>query len=101
MNLYDHIPDIMERFNFENVHKTMTMLGWTWQGRGVPTIEELRESAYAQLTGCIDEFEKRGRPKCGMLYATGGFQAMIFCFGDEPELQLVFYVDSARARHYR
>jgi hypothetical protein len=100
-SLYSLIPAILERFNFENVHRTMELLNWHWAGLGIPTVEQLRFEATRHLETCVSEFEKAGCPKSGMLVASGGFQAMIHCFGrGEPELQLIFYVDSASERHW-
>ena len=95
-SLYAAIPIVMDRFDFEKVQKVMEFLNWTWTGMGeVPTIAELEETALYLLTGCVREFELKGSPLSGMLYATGGFQARVKCFErSEPRLELTFYVDS-------
>ena len=97
------IPEIMERFNFDSVRRTMELLNWTWAGVGTPTVDQLRAEAQRLLEGCVERFEQRGCPQSGMSFACGGFQAMVHCYQDpkaRPELQLVFYVDSAAKHHW-
>jgi hypothetical protein len=96
-SLHAAIPFAIDRFDFEKVQKVMEFLGWTWSGNGKsPTIDELKGTAFYLLSGCVHEFETRGRPKEGMLYATGGFQARVECFEkSDPRLELLFYVDTA------
>lgn len=93
--LRNAIPEIMERFKFDHVQRTMELLNWAWSGVGTPTIDELKSTAYQMLDGCVNAFIEKGRPKTGMLWATGGFQAMVHVYeSGREELQLVFYVDS-------
>lgn len=98
--LHAAIPEIMDRFKFDHVQRTMELLnwtwGWTWGNSKTPSIDELKSTAYHVLSGCVNMFIEKGRPKTGMLWATGGFQAMVHVYeGGREELQLVFYVDSA------
>ena len=86
----------MDRFKFDHVQRTMELLNWTWAGVGAPTIDDLKRTAHRMLDSCVNMFIEKGRPKTGMLWATGGFQAMVHVYeGGREELQLVFYVDSA------
>jgi hypothetical protein len=39
------VNEIIENFNFQRCHKTMKHLKWSWASNGVPSIEELKESA--------------------------------------------------------
>ena len=100
MSLRSQIPVILGRFNFRDVQRTMELLNWRWGGQSAPSIEELRAEADRQLHICVDIYEQRGCPATGMLVASGGFQAMIHRFEKSvpPELQLIFYVDSASQR---
>ena len=99
MSLYSKIPEVMDRFNFDKVLKVMTFLNWTWcapwpAGTAVPTIEELKSTAYSCLSQAVLEFEKTGSPPTGMNVSTGGFEATINVFrSGATELQLLFYVD--------
>lgn len=51
------INNIIENFDFNKCRKTMKLLNWEWWGRGVPTVEMLKESAreYLQCAakGCL------------------------------------------------
>jgi len=92
--LHSAIPILLERFNFEKVRSVMQLLNWTWTNGSVPTILDLQETAEYLLSGCVAEFDRRGQPKSGMVFATGGFQATVETFETgEPRLQLLFYVD--------
>lgn len=59
--------EIIDTFDFENVHKAMTLLNWKWWFSGeedrVPTLEELKEQADKMLNDA-----RNGCP-----YSTGGF----------------------------
>lgn len=94
--LYAEIPALMERFEFDKVHKVMEFLGWTWAGQaGTPSVAELEATAYGLLCRCINEFVRRGSPASGMSCATGGFETSVIVYENgKTTLQLLFYVDS-------
>lgn len=90
---------VMERFDFNRVHKVMTALSWEWAGQGVPSVDRIEWEAERLLHGCIREWESQGCPAYGMSYATGGLVARIDCWpNSEPELSLLFYVDEVRSK---
>jgi len=95
MNLYSKIDEVMDRFDFDKVHKVMTFLDWTWAWEGtVPSVETLKAEAYRQLSTAIDVYVQQGEPKTGMTVASGGFQASVVTFvTGKPKLELLFYVD--------
>ena len=81
------IEDIMENFNFDKVHKIMTMLDWKWAmtANGVPSMDELRAEAKRLL---IDAAVER------TCVATGGFRAVYESDGsDDPYIGLEFIVE--------
>ena len=47
------IDEIMDNFNFENCHKAMQALNWTWVGKGVPSVQDLRSSAIERINSAI------------------------------------------------
>lgn len=97
-SLFNKIPEIIDRFDFDKVDKVMTFLNWTWAAGSVPTIDELKATAYVCLDTAVLEYEKMGRPARGMNVSTGGFEATINVFeSGTEELQLLFYVDAKRA----
>jgi hypothetical protein len=57
------IKYIFDNFDFEKCRMVMTFLNWKWYGRGVPTIDMLRESARNHLecaiAGCLDKKENK------------------------------------------
>jgi len=76
---------IIEKFNFERVHLTMTHLDWGWINKSigltVPTMLRLKTSARDLLSRAYSELMKhtdRSEYTCG----TGGFEAT--CWSD-PE----------------
>jgi hypothetical protein len=92
--LFNSVPDVMERFDFEQVHKVMIFLNWTWSGIGVPSVEQLRSEAMHLLDTAILEYEKSSNKDIGMEVATGGFIAQVVTYAKaEPRLALTFYVD--------
>jgi hypothetical protein len=99
-SLYARIPEVMERFDFEKVQRTMEFLNWKWAntsaGNSTPTVEELESEAYRQLHEVIRIYEERGRPVSGMNVASGGFEARVDVYSSgNSALQLLFYVDCA------
>jgi hypothetical protein len=99
-SLYAAIPIVMNRFNFEQVHKVMTFLNWKWAttsvGYAVPTLNDLMNEAHRQLTMAVDEYYRRDQPPSGMNISSGGFQANVVTFEKgTPQLQLLFYVDES------
>lgn len=96
-SLNDAIHHIMNRFKFQKVQSVMQYLGWSWRGNhSSPTIDELKSTAFDLMEGCVAAFEEAGRPREGMVFATGGFVATIL-WHRTPHLDLIFYVDHAES----
>ena len=78
-DLYIQADRIMENFDFEKVHAHMKYTKWSWycgEGEyGVPSIDQLKDTANYLLTGVISNGEEVG------MQATGGFQALKFPWG--------------------
>ena len=57
------INNILENFDFSKCRMTMRALNWTWYGRGIPTIEMMKEQAKNHLKraidGCLDREEHK------------------------------------------
>lgn len=80
------IDKVIERFDFEKVHKTMVALNWTWRDEGVPTIKSMKETARKLLqNAAINEF--------GNIF-TGGFYAKRY---EDGELELSFIVNQSHS----
>jgi len=47
------INDVIEHFDFDRCFLTMTLLKWEWFGRGIPTIDMLKESAKERLRSAM------------------------------------------------
>lgn len=93
--------DIMDRFNFNRVYKTMQALDWRWATSSnpnqQPSIQELKSTAQMLLDGCVRAWQEQDLPQSGMFYATGGFEARITCYTEgEPQLSLSFSVEDCR-----
>jgi len=66
------IQEVLEKFNFENVHKAMKVLDWTWhdtKGK-TPTVKQMKELAEYLFKKAMNN----GIGNCG----TGGFMAFYF-----------------------
>ena len=63
----DKIDRLIQRFDFNKVHKAMTALKWTWRDEGVPTIDSLKQTARELL-------ESAASSEHGNIM-TGGFKA--------------------------
>jgi hypothetical protein len=83
--------DIMERFDWNRVHKVMTALEWSWWWtKTVPTVEELQATALEMIHAVIRLYEKEGE---STFCSTGGFVARIHTFKNAaPQLTLHFEV---------
>lgn len=84
---------IHEGFNFTNVHKAMTAVGWVWsfgkdengiENLGVPSLETIKNHAWVILKKAYDE-ERH--------FSTGGFSAG----WESGELYLVFTLEEFTA----
>lgn len=85
----EQITKILDWFNFERVHKTMTFLDWKWfsvTSFEVPGIPELREKAREMLN----------EAKVGSI-CTGGFRVTLYPSG---ELSLAFELDCSDGSDY-
>ena len=76
------IDDIMDNFDFDRVQTAMEALDWQWAGKGIPSIDELKETAVYLLKGAsrlrlgeyLDSYWEEG-----IINSTGGFQATAYC----------------------
>lgn len=87
------IDDIMDNFDFDEVHKAMTLLGWRWyvpknRSFEIPTINEIKRRARSLLEDAYNSDKD--------LYstATGGFEATKTVEDDSINLSLSFVVAS-------
>ena len=71
----EKIEQLMENFDFENVHKVMVALEWEWcfghGGSGIPSVESLKEKAMELLSNVDDLMYEDNEIVC----STGGFEA--------------------------
>ncbi len=101
MSLYASIDEVMDCFNFEQVHKVMVFLDWKWANydlgfNEVPDTDDMKATALQCLHTAIQEYEKAGKPLTGMNVATGGFEARVDVFASGTvSLKLAFEVESA------
>ena len=98
--LQSKIPEIMDSFDFEQVHKVMTFLNWKWGGLSVPTVEQLKSCAMELLDLAAYGYENSSHKSHGYSVATGGFVAEVETFSKaDPKLTLTFYVDRRSSFH--
>ena len=71
----EKIEQIMENFDFENVHKVMVALEWEWSfgrgGSGIPSVWALKKRAGELLSNVEDLICEGGT----ITSSTGGFEA--------------------------
>jgi hypothetical protein len=82
--------EIMQRFDFESVHKHMIETDWKWytpDGMQIPDLEDIRVQARVLLTRAI--WEESPVTNVG----TGGFMAYKLPWG----LQLTFQIQNSHA----
>jgi len=80
------IDDILDEFDFEQVHKVMVFLKWEWSGEGVPTIGRLRKRAREMLNYAAEHADGTS--------GTGGFYVRKEVWDGETFLALSFVVTS-------
>ena len=82
MKKKEAIEHILDNFDFEKVHETMTSLDWTWHSTdGVPEIPDLRKEARRLLKDVAKRKENK------FFISTGGFQ--VYKEGGYLELKFV------------
>jgi hypothetical protein len=95
---YDMINEVLAHFDFEAVNKTMKALNWTWATvEGVPTIQQLKESAEERMSQAIDQVlseKNKESHEVAWISASGGFKAMAWKTkkGKLARVQLEFIV---------
>jgi len=86
------VDEILEEFNFNKVRKAMWHLDWKWAlaADGIPTIEELKETAERLLRQAAEcrLLKEYGSVDWGtpILSSTGGFEARAWC--DETKTRI-------------
>ena len=86
------VDEILEEFNFERVQTVMFKLNWQWAmtAQGIPTIEELKETAERLLRQAAEYrlSKEYGDVDWGtpILSSTGGFEATAWC--DETKTRI-------------
>lgn len=93
-NLLDQAQNIMDRFDFERVHKAMVALNWSWRGEGVPSIDQLKATALQLMDYADLGYDCLIHKEFGYSTATGGFEARVETFTNAPpRLSLAFIVE--------
>ena len=86
MDERDIIDDILDNFDFEKVHETMSLLGWCWNREeyGVPSIIALRKEARKLMNSCLGHKE--------FYTSCGGLHVQKETIDDIPFYRLMFVV---------
>jgi hypothetical protein len=99
---YDMVNEVLAHFDFDKVHQTMKALNWTWYGKGIPTLQELKESAEERMYNAIDQVlskDNKESHEVAWVSTTGGFKAMAWKTkkGKLAKVQLEFIVSEWNA----
>jgi hypothetical protein len=91
------INEIIAHFDFEKVSKVMHFLDWKWAEIGIPTIQDLKDSAVERLESAIEQVlssKNNEHHDIAWISSTGGFKAMAWKTkkGKLAKLQLEFIV---------
>jgi len=88
--------DIINNFDFERVHTTMTHLGWTWYPYGTPTVDELRFAARERIESVIKNCLLDAKSDQEYILSSGGLKATAIKndYGQITFLELEFVLTS-------
>jgi hypothetical protein len=89
------IIDILDRFDFEKVHKYMDSVEWTWARCGalvVPSVEDLRNVAEDLLWTALNQ--ARNEKYKSNVVGTGGFYVTYNIFNNQECLKLFFSLET-------
>jgi len=100
----DMINEVLAHFDFQAVNQTMKALNWTWwdKAEGVPTIQQLKESAEHHMNSAIEQVlseKNKESHDVAFMSASGGFKAMAWKTkkGKLAKVQLEFIVSAWEA----
>ena len=74
----DMINEVLAHFDFDKVNQTMKALNWTWRDEGIPTIQQLKESAEYHMNSAIEQVlseKNKESHNVAFISASGGFKA--------------------------
>lgn len=95
--LDQQINDIMNRFNFDRVLKTMHAINWTWRGQ-VVDLDDLKSTAMHLMDEAVRSYlANDGR---WSLVGTGGFTARVDEVTAGARVSLTFSIESVDAYMY-
>ena len=95
--LDQQINDIMNRFNFDRVLKTMHAINWTWRGQSVD-LNDLKSTAMHLMDQAVRSYQTNdGR---WAQVSTGGFAARVEELSAGARLTLTFSIESVDAYMY-
>lgn len=74
------IQDVLDEFDFEKCHKTMTFLNWRWGLDGeIPTIERMKGAAKERIMSAIDGIKNREISHHSSYFSSsGGFKGTVW-----------------------
>lgn len=91
------IEEVMSEFDFEQTHKMMEAMNWTWYDtHGVPKVSDLKRLARQLLEGVVRNYVNGNYDKEECIIETGGFRAVCTkddddrVYGDDVVLKLEF-----------
>jgi len=91
--IQNEIDYVMDHFDFEKVHKVMTLLDWKWAGYDDElTIGDIRRFARGQIKDCLKCLFKYNEKE--FTIECGGFVTNIYDSGDKIYISLRFSVTS-------
>lgn len=98
------IDEIIECFDFNEVHKTMKLMKWKWvsqNGYEIPSLERIKNSAKTRIHDAIDSAKKSNRKNMNIEFfsSSGGLKASVWknTYGQITNIQLQFILTEWQA----
>ena len=67
-----NLEELIEGYNFQKIHSVMNFLNWNWYGKGIPSIENMKD--------CIRELYNLAIQESNFdtTFGTGGFSLKLY-----------------------
>lgn len=97
--VHDQAVEVLARFDSEQVHKLMTVMGWGWgvAPARVPTATEISRTGQELLALVVNDFLKTGE---GGSASTGGLRAAITVYPSHTNVSLSFVAVESSKNDY-
>ena len=89
LSFFEQRAYIMDGFKWEDVHRTMVALNWTWHSDRIPTLDEMKSTADNLLSTIHAHMDQHPEDNWYSV-ATGGFEVFARRIGRVVRYELAF-----------